>query len=120
MTFIVFQGQTKGILHPHLSKTFLLYINLDPVHTIHSIQRQCVDVSFCNECDARNGNTGLRALCGAEFHFGRFLNVASVIHQCIAASTVFLSRGVTQLTPSVNAESVAKLQRSSLALSQQL
>lgn len=68
-----------------------------------------------------NGYLSLRALLGAEFHFGIFffcLNAASVIHQCIVASTVYLSRGVAQLTPNVSTESMARLQRSSLVLSQ--
>lgn len=73
--------------------------------------------------DTGNGYLSLRVLFGAEFHFGIFifffcLNAANVIHQCIVASTVYLSRGVTQLTPNVSAESMARLQRSSLVLSQ--
>lgn len=67
---------------------------------------QCLSF-FCSGKD-RSGYLSHRELYGAEFHFGRFLNVASVIHQCIVANTVYLS--VPQLTPSVNAETLARQQ----------
>lgn len=111
VTFVMLHDQTRRISSCHLGEDEIRASYLTRVLNVVTTEAecQCLGLFPCNGNDTKNGYPSPRALFGAEFHSGHFLNVASVIHQCIVASTVYLSRGVTQLTPDVSTENVAGL-----------